>query len=65
MKWNAFLIVFEGLSFGEKIENSGHKRSSLRKSDYMWYHKENPYKHSTKAIYTCFIFKHPDVIPLM
>ena len=25
MKKKAFFIVFEGLSFGEKIDNSGHK----------------------------------------
>ena len=25
MKYTGFFIVFEGLSFGEKIKNSGHK----------------------------------------
>ena len=34
MKYKAFLIVFEGLSFGEKIKNSGNKLSFLRKLDY-------------------------------
>ena len=62
---SAFLIVFEGLSFGKKIKNSGHKLSFLPKFDNMWYHKENSYKHSTKAIYTFFIFKQPEVIPPM
>ena len=32
---SAFLIVFEGLSFGKKIKNSGHKLSFLPKFDYM------------------------------
>ena len=25
MKWKAFFVVFEGLSFGDKIKNSRHK----------------------------------------